>query len=322
MTASATESRVARLVDRWRARSTHHSRGVWVLLMILDILPWPWGEDIVAGLFMIGGLALPRRRRAALAWAEACRAPHRWRLAAKICAFLGRWVARSRTLGVRTPAELRRHLVIEGEEHLALPGAAILLGFHLGPPGNDLTCPVLGYPVTFFGWSDRAASMGWWSQAWRPFVEPTPLSFASRDDDRWTAVLYTARQRLLAGQKIYILADGKGKASFSLPLSVGEWSMRRGWITLHQLTGAPVLPVLHRLDGRRHVMTIHPPLPALEPDSPRPFEAWQHTLTGLVEDYVRRCPEQCPLPALIRPVTRLRGTPSAMPSPDPARRSS
>jgi len=277
------------------------------LLIVLDILPWPWGEDIVAGLFMIEGLARPSRRRAALAWAEARGVTHRWRLAAKVCAFLGRWVARTQMLGLRRPEELRQNLVVEGAEHLNVSGAAILLGFHLGPLGNDLMCRVLGYPVTFFGSSDRAASMGWWSDAWRPFVEPRPLSFVARDQHRGPAVLYTARQTLLDGKKVYILADGiGGSAAFRLSLSIGEWPIRRGWLTLHQLTGAPVLPVFHHLDGRRHVMTIHPPLPATEPDSPRRFEVWRDTLARLVEDYVNRFPEQCPHLALKHPLTRPR----------------
>jgi lauroyl/myristoyl acyltransferase len=67
-------------------------------------------------------------------------------------------------------------------------------------------------------------------------------------------------------------------------------------VTLHQLTGAPVLPLLHHLAGRRHVMTIHPPLPSLESDPPTGLEIRRDHLTRLVEDYVRRFPEQCPTP--------------------------
>ena len=268
-------------------------------MIVLDVVPWPWGEDILAGLFAVVGLVRPGRRRAALTWAEALTTARPWRLAVKLCAFRGRWVARSRLLGFRRADELRRNLIVEGAEHLtAVSGAAIILGFHLGPPSGDLIFRVLGYPVTFLGLSDRNAAIGWWSDAWRPFVEAHPLSFAAGNRNRWPAVLYTARQTLLDGGKIHILADGGGVEAFRLPLSAGDWPIRAGWLTLHQLTGAPVLPVLHHLAGRRHVMTIHPPLPALPSDWPMGLEVWRDSLTRLLEEYVRRFPEQCPFLAL------------------------
>jgi len=266
------------------------------LLIVLDVLPWPWGEDILAGLFMSVGLVRPSRRRPAVAWAKAQPTAHPWRLAAALCAFRGRGVARRQLLGFRRPDELRRNLLVEGAEHLtAVSGAAIILGFHVGPPLNgDLNFRILGHPVTYLGWSDRNATIGWWSDAWRPFVESSPLSFAAENRDRWSAVLYTARQTLLDGGKVYILADGVGQEAFRLPLSVGEWPIRAGWVTLHRLTGAPVLPLLHHLAGRRHVMTIHPPLPALQSGPPHGLEVWRDRLTRLLDDYVRRFPEQCP----------------------------
>src|SRR5262249_9679413 len=156
---------LARLRARWRARPLQHSGALWALLIALDVLPWPWGEDILAALFTIGGLARPARRRAALSWAEAHHAEHPWRLAAALCGFLGHWVARKRALGFRRPSDLRHNVVIEGAEHLAaVEGAAILLGFHVGPTDGDLTFRVLGHPVTFLGASDREATMGWWSE--------------------------------------------------------------------------------------------------------------------------------------------------------------
>jgi hypothetical protein len=275
-------------------------------MIVLDVLPWPWGEDILASLFTVVGLVRPSRRRAAVTWARALTPAHPWRLAVKLCAFRGRWVARTQLLGIRQPDELHQNLIAEGAEHLtAVSGAAIILGFHLGPPsGGDLIFRIPGYPVTFLGLSDRDAAIGWWSDPWRPFVEASPLSFAAGDRNRWPAVLYAARQTLLEGGKIYILADGDGAEAFRLPLSVGDWPIRAGWLTLHQLTGAPVLPVLHHLAGRRHVMTIHPPLPALPSDRSMGLEVWRDSLTRLLEDYVRRFPDQCPHLALAQSWTR------------------
>jgi lauroyl/myristoyl acyltransferase len=297
--AEPTPGRMTRLLDRWRLRPARQTPSVWTALIALDFFPWPWGEDVLAGLFMIVGLLRPRRRRAALRWAKVCGSAHPWRLAARLCAFVGRWVARMRTLGFRSPDDLRANVLVEGAEHLtAAPGPAILLGFHLGPSDGDLTFRVLGYPVTLIGGSDRGATMAWWSEAWRPFVARSELSFAAGHRDRWLAVLYIARRTLLDGEKIYILADGEGREVFRLGLSVGEMPIRAGWVTLHQLTGAPVLPVFRRLEGRRQVVTIHPPLPRLAADSPSSLEDCRKRLTDLVEDYVRRFPEQCPHLAL------------------------
>ena len=274
-------------------------------MIVLDLLPWPWGEDILAGLFTVAGLARPSRRRAAMAWAETQGGANPRRLATALCAFRGRCVARMSLLGFRRPDELLQNLVVEGAEHLnAVPGAAIIVGFHLGPPRGDVILRILGYPVTYLGWSDRGATIEWWNDEWRPFVKSSPLSFAAGHRDRWSAVLYTARQTLLDGGKVYILADGDGREAFRLALSVGEWPLRAGWVALHQLTGAPVLPVLHHLVGRRHVMTIHPPLPALASDPPAGLEVWRDTLTRVFEDYVRRFPEQCPHLALTERWTR------------------
>jgi hypothetical protein len=274
-----------------------------VLLIVLDALPWPWGEDILAGLLATVGLARSSRRREAAAWAGAQNVARPWRLAAALGAFRGRWIARGQLLGLRGPEELRQNLRVEGAEHLtAVPGAAILLGFHLGPPDGDLTFRVLGYSVTFLGWSDRAARTAWWSNAWRPFVEPRPLSFAAGHRERWSAVLYTGRRTLLDGGKVYIMADGWGREAFRLPLSVGEWPVGSGWLTLHRLTGAPVLPVVSHLEGRRHVITVSPPLPAVGSDQASGLEACRDSLTRLVEEYARRFPEQCPY--LIRQMQR------------------
>jgi hypothetical protein len=31
---------------------SRYSRAVWLLMLALDRLPWPWGEDILAGVFV------------------------------------------------------------------------------------------------------------------------------------------------------------------------------------------------------------------------------------------------------------------------------
>jgi len=293
-------------VARWRARPAYHSRRVWALLILLDVLPWPLGEDILAGLFLVVGLARPSRRRRALNLARSIGHDRPWRVAAAQCAFLGRWVARMYLLGIRRPEDLRRILVTEGAHNLdGVPGPAILLGFHLGPPGGDVIFRTLGVAATYLGWRDRDATLAWWSEEWRPFARSAPLSRARGERDNWPAVLYQGRQILLDGGKVHIRADGEGREVFRLPLSIGEFPIAAGWLTLHRLTGAPVVPVLHHLDGRRQVVAISPALPAVNLDRPEGVGVWRERLTDLVEDYLRRFPEQCPhLALVIDPATR------------------
>lgn len=229
--------------------------------------------------------------RRVVAWASAQRPQGTWRLAAAVSAFRGRWVARTRLLGLRSPDELRPYVVVRGEEHLA-PGqqGLILLVFHLGLATVDLPLALLGHRVRYIGGRhDRTALAGWWNDAWRPLMTASPLSSAANDPARWPAVLYSARQTLLAGGRISIMADSAvGRELFRIALPGCPMIVRAGWLTLHQLTGVPVLPALTHLDGRQQVVTIHPPLPTGEP------ERWREILTSLVTDYVRRFPEQCP----------------------------
>jgi hypothetical protein len=146
------------------------------------------------------------------------------------------------------------------------------------------------------GQHDRTAVAQGWSEAWRPLVASTPLSSgAGGGKRRWAAVLDSARKTLLGGGKICIMADGgQGQELFRVELPGRPMFIRPGWWTLHRLTGAPVLPATTRLQGRRQIVTIHPPLPMEEPDPGRRLAVWRGIIAVLVADYVRRFPEQCP----------------------------
>ena len=101
-----------------------------------------------------------------------------------------------------------------------------------------------------------------------------------------------------ARRRRYIMADGGGAEAFRLPLSVGDRPIRAGGVMLHRLTGAPVLPLLHHLAGRRHVMTIHPPLPALPPDQsigPRGLAGQLDASRGRLREAI---PRAVPFPGL------------------------
>ena len=89
----------------WGARPGSYSPVVWALILALDGLPWPWGEEILARCFVARAFVRRSRFRQALAWARAqpdsSRAPRR--LARALCAYHGRFVARSALVGMRDP---------------------------------------------------------------------------------------------------------------------------------------------------------------------------------------------------------------------------
>ena len=100
------------------------------------------------------------------------------------------------------------------------------------------------------------------------------------------ARLYQARAILREGGHVFVNADGDGERGFTIELPGRPIVLRHGWLGLRDATGAPVLPVLSHFEERRHVVTLHPPLPV-------DADAWRRSLGALLEDYVRRFPEQC-----------------------------
>jgi hypothetical protein len=99
---------------------------------------------------------------------------------------------------------------------------------------------------------------------------------------------------LLDGGTVFVMADAwAGRELFRLEVPGGSLDVRAGWLTLHRQTGAAVLPVLTHLAGRTQIVTIHPPLPKLEPTD-APAQAWRDLLGALVRDHAARFPEQCP----------------------------
>jgi hypothetical protein len=278
----------------WKARPARHRRAVWALVLALDVLPWPWGEDIAARLFTVAGVMRRRSRwRRAVAWASRQPGRRPGPLALALCAFRGRWVARSVLLGLRAPKDLLRHVVVRGAEHLAASGSSILLGFHVGPPNADVVLRALGHKLVWLG--GARVSRGWSRTAWRPFVDPSEHLSAEGRQVFWAAALYRARRVLLDGGRLFIMADSSpGPAVFHLPLPGGPMIINEGWLSLHRQTGARVVPVLTHLAGRTQVITIHPPLPQSGAEPVGEVGAWREILGRLLNEYVRRFPEQCP----------------------------
>src|SRR5258705_11432343 len=116
----------------WNLRPVTYSRPVWALMLALDRLPWPWGEEILTASFVARTFVRIGRLRQALTWAASQESSSRWRLAMALCSRHGRFVARSGPVGLRDPAALRPVLTVPGEEHLAPSrNGAIFLSCHL-----------------------------------------------------------------------------------------------------------------------------------------------------------------------------------------------
>lgn len=267
-----------------------HTPAMRGLLVVLDILPWPWGERMLTGFFAARAFLQVGRLRQALRWIAAHPGGRRgrWRRAVSICAHHGRVVARLAALGLRDPVALRPHLVIRGEEHLrSVSGGAILLGFHLGMPIADVLLRMLGHRVRWLG--GPRASGRWSTPPWRAFLDQDE-DLVLRAGSGQAGALRRACQALLDGQKVYVTADGVigggGREAFRVPLPGGALVVRSGWLTLRQHTRAAVLPVISHREGRRQVVTVHPPLP-------EDAAGCEKALGRLLEAFVRRFPEQC-----------------------------
>lgn len=280
----------------FQARPKIYSRRAWLVMRALDPLPWPWGEEILAKLFVAKAFIRPSQLRKALAWAGhyPLAGRSRWRLALSCCAHHGRFVARQALLGIRTPEDLRRHVILKGEAHLtAASTGAILLGFHGGSPGVPVALRAVGHRVTRMG--GRRAVRTRWNEAWQRFrqASDTPLTL-SRGSASPGARLYRARRLLLDGGTLYVPAErGSGREAFQVALPGASVRIKSGWFVLRRQCAVPVLPVLAHLEGLTQVITICPPLPPPDPDQARDLEVCRVRLAALLEDYVRRFPEQC-----------------------------
>ncbi len=286
---------LSKLGSLWAGRPPEYTRLVWALILCLHRLPWPWGEEILAGCFVAKAPLRTTRLLQALAWASARsgRGASRWRLARRLCACHGRFVARSALVGIREPDVLRRHVIVRGTERLAAGGGVILLGFHLGPPGAHLALRVAGHRVVFLG--GRAAT-ALWSPAIRDrYGTPSDSLFFSGAEHRrlGAGLLYRARQIVLDGGIVFVTAEGLGREAFSVSVQGGRAVVRAGWLALRRATNAPVFPVLSHLDGHTQVVTVHAPLPTPDADPDIDIDRCRQALAGLLNDYARRFPEQC-----------------------------
>jgi lauroyl/myristoyl acyltransferase len=264
------------------------------LMRLLRRVPLPVTERILAALALADGVVRRGRFRRASAWA-AGRGATGWdrrRIALALLANHGRFVAQETLMGVKHLDDLRRDVVVLGEEHLrSLSSGAMLLGFHLGPPKTWLVLRALGYPLRFAGRLETAARDPRWQA---PLEAGDVIRLPDGDPQARLRGLHRIRSLLREGALVYVTADGPfGREAFRIDLQGGPLVLRVGWLALRRATRVPTLPVLTYREGNQRVIVIHPPLPDPDGDAVRDAAACRAALTPLLDRYVRRFPTQC-----------------------------
>ena len=262
-------------------------------------LPPPVLETAFAGVGLLQGVLRPSRGRRAYRWASGLEPPglRRWQLAAAVLANRGRVIAISGLPALVPPETFRRHVTIEGTEHLAAAaqrGGTILLGLHVLPGVATLALAAHGYRLVptgmagaFKGWTLAEAS-------WAPLLDEWRRGILWRDERSAAGGLAHLRGLLLRGATVHLTADGPfGREAFRISLPAGALVVRSGWWTLRRLTRATTLPILARRDGRRLVVAVHAPLPEPTDDPGDDVRACRAALVPLVAELVRRAPAQC-----------------------------
>ncbi len=269
------------------------------LVQALRRLPFWLSERLLIGLTLPYALLAPARLRRVYRWALAVGAGSR-RPGAVVVGVYVHWArawAACPRLALLSPEGLRRRLDVEGLEHLErarAAGGVVLLGFHVGMASVNLVLPLLGYELTALGQEDPIA----WPDpptAWKPFLDRSRMLVwrPGRPATRAAALLGLLRA-VARGEIAAIMGDaGESRALFDVRLPGRPLAVRAGWFALRRLTGAPVLPVVGHRAGARWRLTIHPPLPAPDPDEPRDREACRAALTALLARFVAEHPDQC-----------------------------
>jgi lauroyl/myristoyl acyltransferase len=99
------------------------------------------------------------------------------------------------------------------------------------------------------------------------------------------------------------MGDGiSGRELFRVPAPAGTLIVRAAWWLLRRQTGAVTLPVLAYREGSKAVIAVYPPLPPPIPDPVEDANQCRARLAPLVQDFVRRHPDQC-LPWVLTPAS-------------------
>lgn len=264
------------------------------LVVLLQRVPPPVARAVLASLATIDGFARRRRFARAYGWAGAqgYGGWSRLRLAFALLANHGRYVAQEAMIGIDSEEALRESTTLVGAEHLRDQGrdGALLLGMHVGPPRAWLMLRSHGIPVSF-AIRDTAGQGPRW-EAWRRDAVVVPLPYG--DPTTRVRGLYTLRRLLAEGRFVFLAGDGPfGRELFRLDLPGYSPVIKSGWFALRRQLTLRVLPVIAHEEGARRVVTIFPPLPAVQADEAADAAACRAALTAVVGAYVRAHPEQC-----------------------------
>ena len=256
-------------------------------------------ERLVGGAGVAAGVLEPWRVRSAYAWATAHgqRGIRRWRTTLRILEYRGLRLLEHWAPTIESPAALRQRVVLEGRARLdaSMGRPTILLGFHLGSSLSRWGLAVHGYDCLLAGdgvWSFRGHAAP--QAGWREVPETEAVVSPGAGPVERSIVLYRLRALLLAGRTVRLLGDGAdGRELFRVPLARGSLVVRAGWWLLRRQTEAVTLPVLAHQERSSVVVTVHQALPPLIGDPEEDLARCRAMLEPLVQDFVRRYPEQC-----------------------------
>lgn len=276
------------------ARPAVFSPGVWRLMRALDVLPARVAGRLVGSAFVVRNLADSDRRHRAFAWASAHRTSRggRARLAVELLFRWGQSVAEAAMVGVRSPADFLQGFAVENLAGAEAPGpGALLVGFHIGPPGSWLALRAHGHAVTFAG---ARLENGRLREVASALGVVDALTVRGQPGEGSPGALYEMRRRLLAGETIWVAGDGfTGRLALRLEVPGGIVQVRGGWLALRRMTKAPAFPVLAHRQGRRRVAVIHPALPDVDSAVEQDTAACGAALARILTEYARRRPADC-----------------------------
>lgn len=267
--------------------------GISRLIRLLRPFPGGIGAGALAAMALVDGVARRGRFSSAAQWARAQGAHgwHRRQLATALLLNHGRYVAGEALLGVRDVNALGARLRIEGREHVDAHRAALLVGFHLGPPKIWLALRAAGFPVIFAGnLSARARDPRWQ----RAIAGGVAVDLGDTLEQHTAAMLRIRKALQRDGTLCYLTADGPfGREAFRIDLPGRAMVIRAGWLRVRRVTHVPVIPVFTYESGGERMVVFHPALPEVDADPDLDAGICRVALAPLVSDYVRRFPSQC-----------------------------
>jgi hypothetical protein len=254
-------------------------------------LSWPANQELLAWLCVVEAFVRPYVARRVIRWTRAQPGDARVRLALSVAANHGRFLAKELLLTGGGRAAALERCRFQGLEHLDhAPAGALLLGFHLGPPVVPLALHIRGYPLHVWGGVRIDPRRG---AAWARFLAPGEDPFIRVSGGHAVANLHRARQLLLEGKRVFVPVDGKGRPAFVIPTPPRAVALTTGWLALRRHARPTSLPVIAHRDGPHVVVTVYPPLPAVDPDPERDLWVCRDRLSAIVREFASRLPAQC-----------------------------